>query len=284
MKIIAPYQISSEILNVINEAQKYLIIVSPYVNFNNWDRIKVDLENAKKRNVQIIFYTRLDDENFKSWEQIKQLGIKPHLIKNLHSKLYFNERKGIVTSMNLLTSSSINSIEFGSIYESENELEELKKYIKQYLEPNVIEEIPNDEDLYLSKEKFRVVFQNFISNNLKRNVYCKYENGGFSFNAGNSYSIQLLKAKNNLNITSILSEDEADNFKEFENMTRLKSMDIELNRGTNGSYSTIELTNTQKYSNSNFDFLLVNEKKEILDIAITFILDLNEFKDKTYKQ
>ena len=88
MKIIPPYQITSEILNLINESEKYIILVSPYVNFNNWDRIKVDILNAIKRGVRIEFYARLDNENFKSWEQIENLGIKPKLIKNLHAKLF----------------------------------------------------------------------------------------------------------------------------------------------------------------------------------------------------
>jgi len=91
MKIIPPYQITSEILNLINEANEYLILVSPYVNFNNWEGIKTDIRNALKRNVKIFFYVRLQSENFTSWEQLEGLGITPKLIKNLHSKLYFNE-------------------------------------------------------------------------------------------------------------------------------------------------------------------------------------------------
>ena len=47
MKIIPPYQITSEILNLINEAEKYIVLVSPYVNFNNWERIKVDILKLK---------------------------------------------------------------------------------------------------------------------------------------------------------------------------------------------------------------------------------------------
>ena len=283
MKIIAPYQISSEILNIINEAKKYLIIVSPYVNFNNWDRIRDDLESAKKRNVQIIFYTRLDNDNFKSWEQIEQLRLKPNLIRNLHSKLYFNESKGIVTSMNLLTSSSLNSIEFGSIYENEQELDELRKYVKQYLEPNVVEDSPNEDDLYLAKEKFTVIFQNFLSNNLNGNVYCKYDNGGFTFNAGSKYFIQLLKAKNELFMSVIISENEANNFDQFRREINLQTLHFQLNRGQNGTYSTIELNHSKKFSNSNFDFLKVDEKKEILDITLVFVCDIMEFKERTYE-
>ena len=96
MKIIPPYQITSEILNTINQAEKYIVLVSPYVNFTNWDRIKQDLINAMKRGVKVEFFTRFDSNNSQSWEQIELLGIQPKLIKNLHAKLYYSEKSAIV--------------------------------------------------------------------------------------------------------------------------------------------------------------------------------------------
>lgn len=36
-----------------------------------------------KRGVKIEFCTRLDNENFKSWEQMENLGLKPKMIKKL---------------------------------------------------------------------------------------------------------------------------------------------------------------------------------------------------------
>ena len=46
MKIIPPYQISSEILNLINQAEKYIVLVSPYVDFKSWGGIKQEIINA----------------------------------------------------------------------------------------------------------------------------------------------------------------------------------------------------------------------------------------------
>jgi hypothetical protein len=50
MKIIPPYQISSEILTLIHEAEEYLIFVSPYVNFHNWETIKEDIKTVYEVN------------------------------------------------------------------------------------------------------------------------------------------------------------------------------------------------------------------------------------------
>jgi len=285
MKIIPPYQITSEILNLINESEKYLIIVSPYVNFKNWDRIKLDIKNALKRNVQINFYTRLDNENFKSWEEIESLGIKPKLIKNLHAKLYFNEKSGIVTSMNLLTSSNLNAIEFGSIYNTENELIELRSFVKKYLEPNLEKEKPKDEDLYLAKEKFDVVLSNFLSNNLGRYVSCRWKNGVLNINANNQYFMSIDKVKNLFSISGIISTDEKNSFDDFKTTNKDKFITSEIfTQGEQDSMGSAVLLTKKSFTSSNFNYLNVNEKKEILDISWNFIKELRDYKRNSYEK
>jgi len=284
MKIIPPYQITSEILNVINEANDFLILVSPYVNFTNWERIKIDLKNAISRNVKIVFYTRLDAENFKSWEQIEQLGIKPSFIKNLHAKLYYNENSGIVTSMNLLTSSNLNAIEFGTLMDKKEEIEELKIYVKKYLEPNAVEDKPNEDDLYLSKEKFKIVLQNILSEEFNKNIYCKNENGGIIFNASNSFFVCIDITRNNLNLSAVISQREADNFNSFILASGLNKDEISLNIGRENTYSSIVYSSKKSYTNMNLDYLNINEKKEIIDIIMNFVLETLQFKKSTYEK
>ena len=94
---IAPYQISSEIINLIHQAKKYLILVSPYIDIQKWEVFKTELLKAQKREVKISVYIRYDNNNYKSWEQLEAFNIKPKLIEGLHAKLYFNEHTGIVT-------------------------------------------------------------------------------------------------------------------------------------------------------------------------------------------
>lgn len=285
MKIIAPYQITSEILNLINEANEYLIIVSPYVNFKNWERIKTDLKNALDRNIKINFYTRLDSENFKSWEEIESLGIKPKLIKNLHAKLYFNESSGIVTSMNLLTSSNLNAIEFGCLYDQTEELSELKKFVKKFLEPNLEKEKPNQEELYIAKEKFNIILSNFLSQNLNQSIKCWWKDGFLNLNANNSYFLGIDKVNNILTISGIISGLESEKFNEFITKAEknLKPYKICKSDPGNRYLSSAILTSNKEFSSSNFNFLNVNEKMEILDISLKFIKELSEFKNDCYK-
>ncbi|MBX9886541.1 MAG: hypothetical protein K2Y30_01240 [Flavobacteriaceae bacterium] len=282
MRIIAPYQITSEILTLIHEAKEYLILVSPYVNFNNWESIKVAIQNAANRNVKIKFYCRFEDNNFKSWEQIEAVGIEPKLVKNLHSKLYFNERTGIVTSMNLLTSSNLNAMEFGAIYNTTVELEELKSYVKKYLEPNVEKEKPNDEDLYIAKEKFQFLTQNYLSDSLDQRVNCKWQNGSLIINAKNTFYVSLDKVRNIFSISGIVSGLESDNFNKFQVDTKLSNLELFID-GQEGSMSSFVAVSKKSFSHNNFDFLSVKEKKEILDHTVGFIIELTEFKSYIYE-
>jgi len=277
MKIIPPYQITSEILNLINEAEKYIVLVSPYVNFNNWDRIKVDVLNAIKRGVRIEFYARLDNENFKSWEQIEQLGLKPKLIKNLHAKLYFNEKSGIVTSMNLLTSSNLNAIEFGSIYHTEEELSELKSFVKKYLEPNIELSKPSEEDLYLAKEKFTVILSNFLSNKFNRSVNTRWKNGTIEFNVKNQYYFDIDKGSNLVYVAGIISGLEFENFYRFKEKYKYNGFHVSANS------NSIHISSEFKTSNSNLNFISVSEKRKLVETTAKFVEDLTEYKNECYE-
>ena len=60
--------------------------------------------------------------------------VSPYMkIPHLHSKLYMNEKSGIVTSMNCLLSSEINSLEIGYSTETPQEYKELLHYYQRYI-------------------------------------------------------------------------------------------------------------------------------------------------------
>lgn len=281
MKIIPPYKISSEILEVIHEAEEYLILVSPYVDFTNWEGMKKAIQSAFTRNVKIKFYVRFEDKNFKSWEQIEALGIIPKLVKNLHTKLYFSEKKGIVTSMNLLTSSNLNAIEFGSIYNTSEEMNELKSYVKKYLEPHIEAEKPNDEDLYIAKEKFQILLENFLSNILESRVNCRWQKNALLISANNTYYLSLDKVKNKIVISGIVSSIEYEQFGLFCANSALDSFELSC-VGAESSLSSILAISKKSYSNNNFDFLMVKEKRDILDHTSQFIQEMKALKKYCY--
>jgi hypothetical protein len=285
MKIIPPYQISSEILNLINQSEKYIVLISPYVNFRNWGGIKQEIEKAIQKGVKIEFITRYDVDNNKSWEQIEALGIKPKLVKNLHAKLYYNEKSGIVTSMNLLTSSNLSAIEFGAIYDTKEEIQELKYFVKQFLSPHFETELPSDDDLYLAKEKFILALGNSISNMTGRYARCKWTNGEISINANNQFTLGLDKVKKELFLYGIISGDESNESEIFIQDFRKHFSGFEtFLDGEKGRACAIVTVSKKSFTSDNFNFLKVAEKKEIIKVTCGFIDMLMNFKDECYKK
>lgn len=273
MKILQPHKISTEIIDIIYEAKKQLIIVSPYVNFSNWERIASELRNAKNRGVQIDFFVRNEPENSKSWEQVSALGIEPKLVSNLHAKFYFNEQNGLISSMNLLSSSNSNSIEIGVRLDESGEIDELKRFLDDFILPNTASAIPDEVDLYLSKERFTVALENYIANFLKCRTNIYYKNGQFSINTlSNRFELGINKVDNLISISGILSGKQADMFeKQYMKYFTSNYFRYELNRGGNGFYDTFTAFSNVRLSNSFLDNLRVNEKKELIsEIAILF--------------
>ena len=96
-----------------------LILISPYLQFN--ERIKEHLQNLaiQKKDIRIIFRENklgLEESNWLG----DQIGIRTSLCKNLHAKCYLNEKEAIITSMNLYEFSQQNNNEMG-IYISKQE-------------------------------------------------------------------------------------------------------------------------------------------------------------------
>src|SRR5438105_3188934 len=111
MQLISAPEISGKIMSLIAEAREKLVIISPYYQVESWTKLRNYLERAQHRNINIEFYVREDAD--RSIKEIKKIGYEPLLVHRLHSKIYLNERYGIVSSMNLYESSDVGSIDIG---------------------------------------------------------------------------------------------------------------------------------------------------------------------------
>ena len=285
MKILQAHLISGEILDVIYEAREYLVIVSPYVNFNYWGQIKSALVNAKNRCVKIEFFVRSEADNFVSWEEVEQIGITPRLIKNLHAKFYFNEKQGVISSMNLLSSSNSNSIEIGCKLENRTELDELERFVKDYLVANEIKEKPTQEDLYLSKEKFNVVLEDYIRNNANTDASVYFQKGQLIIRAfSNQFFLNIDKVKNSFNLVAIISQNEADSFQRFKFHNLVTdAFKLELVPAKEEYYNVIEASFKKRLSTIHLDKLQITEKKSLISAICNFLMEVDKFKKFVYQ-
>lgn len=97
---------------IINNANKTLILISPYLKIN--ERIKSSLEDKDRFKIDIrLVYGKSElqpTEN--NW--LKSLSsVRTSFCKDLHAKCYLNESEAIITSMNLYDYSQVNNSEMG---------------------------------------------------------------------------------------------------------------------------------------------------------------------------
>lgn len=284
MKIVPPHKISTEIIDIIYEAKEYVILVSPYVDLTNWDRLSIEFKNAINRNVRIDFFVRYEAENSRSWEQLSQLGIKPRLVKNLHAKFYFNENFGLISSMNLLSSSNSNSIEIGTKLDEKKELDELKRFVKDFISVNETTVLPDSGDLYLSKEKFYIALQNFIGNSFNSATQINYKQGTFHIKTlNNQFFLDINRADNLISVTAIVSGKEAEYFEIHKSeLFTSNYFDIVLEKGSGNSYDTIVAYSKKRLTNSYLDNLRVTEKKELIVEITEYLNEINKIKKASW--
>ncbi len=131
MIFIPPMEIATRIMTLIDNAKTELILVSPYISIDNWQKFKKCLQRAVDRGVNITIYAR-ENAN-QNLEAIKSFRVNLYLIKDLHAKIYLNDTYAIASSQNLIQYSDDNSIDFGYSTETEVERQQLLGLISQYL-------------------------------------------------------------------------------------------------------------------------------------------------------
>jgi hypothetical protein len=133
VKLIKPSEISARILTLLDESDERVIIVSPYMKISKWYKFMNKVNSLNSRRIHIEIYVRDDPDNTATFRDLDRLALEYKKIPHLHSKLYLNERCGIVTSMNLLLSSEINSLEIGYTTETWTEYDDLLGFYHRYI-------------------------------------------------------------------------------------------------------------------------------------------------------
>ncbi len=133
MKLIKPSEISARILTLLDESDERVVIVSPYMKISKWFKFINKVNSLESRRIHMEIYVRDDPDNTATYRDLDRLALEYKKIPHLHSKLYLNERYGIVTSMNLLLSSDINSLEIGYSTETWTEYNDLLGFYHRYI-------------------------------------------------------------------------------------------------------------------------------------------------------
>jgi hypothetical protein len=311
MKLIQSHDIQGKLLDVILKARQELVIVSPYVNLTYSKQVSAALVAARNRGVCVSFYIREDATTYngESKKHVQDMGFTPRLIPNLHAKLYFNETTGIITSLNLLSSSLGSSIEIGGQLETAEELEELRLFVAQFLTPHevgarrltvpitppapvnsapiatgILKPLSHQEQR-LAQQPFGAVLADFLSREVDHK--CTVEetpSGNLAIRAlRNTFTATIdsprFDAVNQLFLLAVVSGAEVERFR------RSVATDFPspgytrfIKAGSKGYYDQLKSVRNEKLSAATFNQLQVEEKKVLLQEVATFIKETAAFK------
>jgi hypothetical protein len=122
-------RLKNKILDIIDSAEKKLILVSPYITLHDYYKLKLVNKTGDSQLVTSLIYQKerarkkpnLSQQDFEFFKIFKKVSIYAN--HRLHAKLYANENGILLTSMNLYKfSQDNNNIEFGVYYPANNSL------------------------------------------------------------------------------------------------------------------------------------------------------------------
>ena len=118
-KFITGVDLEETIYNIIWETERVLLIVSPYIKLDNYFKqlFEKHQNNPKIHLILVFGKNELDIKRSMSQNDFEFFKKFPNVsiiyVPTLHAKYYGNERKGVITSINLYDYSFKNNIEFG---------------------------------------------------------------------------------------------------------------------------------------------------------------------------
>jgi phosphatidylserine/phosphatidylglycerophosphate/cardiolipin synthase-like enzyme len=128
MKIINPQENLKAIISLIEQAKKFVVIVSPFNDLTGWDNLKNAINQASGKKIDVSYYVR-EGEGSKG---IEELNVKIFEVPMLHAKMFFSENNAIISSGNLTSRPDINWV---YVMNKGDEYKELVSFFTQYIKP-----------------------------------------------------------------------------------------------------------------------------------------------------
>jgi len=142
----------SALKDLIRNADKTLILISPYLKLSNDFKELLKYRNSKDKITTVVFGKQeLNPDEMKFLQELRFVILKYN--ENLHSKCYVNDNKMIITSLNLYEFSMANNKEMGVLIDK-NDSCDSELYNEAFGEVEYINETSQRFDILLSKPQF----------------------------------------------------------------------------------------------------------------------------------
>lgn len=132
----ADSQLKAQIENLVDSAQEYMFVVSPYLDPGNVVLESMIRASNDGINVTLVHHSsQIRKPSSRDWiVRLIRAGVVVYNHPNLHAKLYANESEVVVASMNLVSGSYSNSFEAGVYSDSR----ELRNSVLSYIDDVII--------------------------------------------------------------------------------------------------------------------------------------------------
>lgn len=122
-KFLDTSQVSAELTQLIKKANEKLYLISPYLQISTPLKDYIRERDTYKIDIRVIYgkQDRLNPEDMSFLQELQM--VKVAFCENLHAKCYLNEKKAIITSMNLYAYSAQNNREMGILVEKDQDPE-----------------------------------------------------------------------------------------------------------------------------------------------------------------
>jgi len=169
-KFLTTSGITYQVELIIKEAQKKLVLISPFVQISKM--LFERLQNASDKGVQIILIYGKGELKKTEKKQLENIeNLKLYFYENLHAKCYFNEKSMVVTSMNLYEFSEKNNREMGIFISKTDDIEMFNEAVEETLSviksAKLIKSNTISNSIFPLKEEQFIEVNNFFQRNYK---------------------------------------------------------------------------------------------------------------------
>lgn len=176
-KFLTGKELEDAVYDIIWEAERTLLIVSPFIKLDEYFKKLFDKHENNPRIHFLIVFGKNENEVKRSLSKAdfdyfkKFLNVSIIYVPNLHAKYYGNEKKGIITSINLYDYSFKNNIEFG-VFSQQSLLDRFTPSTDNEAWNECMDIADNHEVVFIKRPVFetRKLILNFGKNYVKSNV------------------------------------------------------------------------------------------------------------------
>ena len=129
MRVLNPADNISSIIAMVENAKKFVVIVSPYSYLEGWDKLKNAINEVSMNGIEVSYYVREQE----GLEGLEDLNVHVYEVPLLHAKMFFSESEAIISSFHLMNNQDIN---WACVLDLPEEYNEIVNFFERYIKPN----------------------------------------------------------------------------------------------------------------------------------------------------